>query len=141
MQQILGGAGRIFRAPPDDFSKPLGVEGTWWGRGVILQTSTIWNAERNPSEPRPVHFLLRFEFPQVVKYDPNISLEAAHVEAFLRLHGYEPTQRFGGGPLQYMMMAEQVYRYRDASDPYWDNERGLWWSSSEYRCKISNALV
>jgi hypothetical protein len=38
------------------------------------------------------------------------------------------------------MMAEQVYRYKDPSDPYWDNDRALWWSSTEFRCMISNAL-
>lgn len=138
MRLILGGNARIFHAPPDDFSKPIGEEGTFWGRGVLIPTTRIWDVERNPSEPRPVQFLLRFEFPHVAQYNPMISLESAHVEAFLQLQGFEPVLAVDGSALKYMMMAEQVYRYRDPSDPAWDSERGLWWSSTEYRCRISN---
>lgn len=138
MRTILGGAGRIFHAPPDEFADPLGPEGTWWGRGVIVPTSTIWETESNPSLPRPIQFVLRFEFPKHPDYDPNVSLEAAHVEAFNLLQYYEPVLRTDGTPFKYMLIAEQIYRYLDPSDPYWDNDRGLWWSSTQYRLAISN---
>lgn len=138
MRTILGGAERIFHAPPDDFSEPLGPEGSWWGRGVIVSTSAIWTIERNPSVPRPIQFVLRFEFAKHADYDPNVSLEAAHVEAFNLLQYYEPTLRTDGTAFKYMLIAEQVYRYTDPSDIFWDNDRGLWMSSAEYRLAISN---
>lgn len=142
MQAILGGANRIYHAPPDDFSNPEGAEGTVWGRGVLLPTTTPWRIERNPSLPRAVNFLVRFEFPILSRadYDPTISAEAAHVEAFALLQGFAPVLRADGMALKYMLMAEAVYRYSDPTDLFPDNDRGLWLSSAEYRCMISNRV-
>ena len=140
MQSILGGAGRIYKAPPDDFSRPEGAESSTWGRGVIVPTTRIWYTEENPETPRQVGFLLRFEFNAIPRedYDPTVPLEAAHVEAFLLLQRHAPTMRADGNPFRHLTVSEAVYRHTAPSDPVHDRERNLWIASAEYRCRISN---
>lgn len=140
MQAVLGGSGRIYKAPPDSFSAPEGVESDPWGRGVIVPTTRIWYEEENPETPRQLGFLIRFEFNAVTRagYDPTPALEAAHIEAFARLHRFTPTLRADGAPLKYMLVAEAIYRHTAPSDPLHDRERNLWIASAEYRCRISN---
>lgn len=62
------------------------------------------------------------------------------MEAFALLQGFTSVLRADGTALKYMLMAEQIYRYSDPTDLFPDNDRGLWLSSAEYRCMISNKV-
>jgi hypothetical protein len=143
MGQILGAVDRIYRVPPDDVSQPEGAEDASWGRLVLVTPQRLWPIAGSPYAPRNVAFVVRVEVNALRRtdYNPEIPLESAHVEAFLRLEGFQPTVRADGvTPLKFMMMAEAIYRYSPPELPVYDEARNVWVASAEYRCRISNDI-
>jgi hypothetical protein len=86
-----------------------------------------------------VQFVVRGEVNNFMApgYEPAANLEALMVEVYDRLQGWIPTG------LTYLTMAFKVYRqYTPQAMPMWDEGRGVWMMSAEFRCEAgAPALV
>lgn len=82
---------------------------------------------------RPVPFLIRADIHSPSDdYNPAIAAEAAHEEAFARLHGWMPAAFARGRAMEPM--------YRETSPqslPLWDDDLGVWFLSAEYRAVLA----
>ncbi len=134
MQTILGGAGRVY-VEGDDYSEPEGAENQPWGRLVIVPATTLWEAVDDPSTVQPLAFLIRTEANNYTgsNYRVGVTLEAAQAEAYNRLNRWTPTG------LRHALIAIPFYRWsRPQSLPLWDESRGLWFLSSQWRTQVTN---
>lgn len=144
VQNLLGGAGRVFLITDDDSGVAQGAEEEAWGRGVVAPVRKTWGPSAgNAGRFRMVPFLVRFDVHPpggaktgtgANKYDPMIMLEAAHEEAFDLLHGWTPVG------LTQASLDRPVWRYTDTqSAPLWDDDQGVWFLSAEYRVWLAPA--
>lgn len=134
---ILGGTGRIFLITDPSATVDLGGQDEAWGRGVIAPIRRVFGEpESQLGRARLIPFLVRFDVHSPGgSYNPHVTLEAAHTEAFRLLHGWTP------GPLAHARMNLPVWRHADPQSlPLWDNETGVWFTSAEYRGWLWPAL-
>lgn len=139
MATILGGAGRVYREIGQPF-EPEGAENAAWGRVVVVPASTLWEPADGPGREARTAWLVRAEVHGAGDgYDPTIPLEAAHGEAFARLHGWMPGRIETAGHVLQAFGRLPVWREtRPQPLPRWDDERGLWYMSAQYRALIES---
>lgn len=133
MDTILMGAGRIYDSPAS-LPEQGEADRAPWGRLVIVPGVVPGGDFDRPDEPRQVLFLVRAEFAdyRTPEYDVRVSLDAAHEEAKALLWGWMPPQVPG------MRVLQGVYRFRyPIAQPLLDSERGVWFTSAEYRTLIA----
>ena len=111
-----------------------------WGNLAIVPTRTLWNPAAVPGETRGVAFLIRAEFNNLVRpgYSPDISIGAAQRTAYGLLQGWVPAPA-GGTPADFRHFRPandvQIASWAQAR-ALWDDERGMWYSSAEYRVSL-----
>lgn len=136
MGNLLGGSGRI-RKVTDEMNPVEDGEEVVWGRVVLVPTQTLWPQPFVEGETRKVAFLVRAEC-HAPRGEPNFDagrlLEAVQAEAYTLLQGWTPA------PFVNAMVALPVYRQEAPQPlPLWDDTRGLWYTSSQYRTEfVSN---
>jgi hypothetical protein len=136
MQTVLGGAARVY-VEGEDYGDAEGPESAPWGRVVIVPASTLWDDIDDPSDLRRIAFLIRAEFNDFrgAGYRPGVSLEAAQAEAYNQLYRWTPALT----TYRAVVVALPFYRWtRPQPLPLWDEERALWWTSSQWRTQVTN---
>lgn len=143
MATVLRGANRVYveGAPkPPDLSNT-----TDWGNLAIVPTRTLWSTPAVPGETRGVAFLLRAEFNNLVRpgYSQDVAIGAAHRTAYARIVGWVPAPADGAGV---ELTPADFRHFRPATEiliaswaqarALWDDERGMWYSSAEYRVRL-----
>lgn len=132
MQTILGGPGRIYvQGQP---TPALGGKDQAWGRIVVVPVRRAYGEPtEQPGRSRIVPFLIRAEVHSPGGlYNPALALEAAHAEAFARLHGWTP------GAFRFGAATRPLWRETPPQAlPLWDDASGLYYLSAEYRALLS----
>lgn len=115
-------------------AEPRGTPtGEVWGRVVLVPVTNPAGEIERPGRSRLLRWLARAEFrdPEIPGWDPAVSLDRAHDVLFARLHGWR------AGDLGEALAALACYRTTSpGAGPSWDPDRGVWWSSCEYRALI-----
>jgi hypothetical protein len=140
---VLRGPSRVY---VEGAQAPAGLENDRdWGSVAIVPTRSLWNPPARPGESRGVGFLLRAEFNNLVApgYTPDVSIGAAHRVIMKRIQGWVPAPVNGAGVEQ---TPADFRHIRPATDvqiasyaqprALWDDDRGMWYSSAEYRVSI-----
>lgn len=137
---VLGGdaaAPRVFMSWDRGAAEPRGLAaGDPWGRVVLLPIINPVGEVERPGRSRLLQWLARVDFrePGIPSWDPALSLDRAHAVLFSLLHGWTP------GDLGEVVAALGCYRWTSpGSAPAWDEDRGCWYSSCEYRHLIEPA--
>jgi hypothetical protein len=138
MANILHGANRIFRRDQAGAERPPADPTEVWGRGVVSPIVRLYGEpESRPDRSREVTWAVRFDVFSpggLSGYDPAITLEAAHLEAFHRLQGWTPTGMLRAN------VTHPIWRLRDPQAvPLWDDDYGVWFMSAEYRTYLMPA--
>jgi len=138
MDAVLRGAGRVY--VEGNKLPPALANDADWGNLAIVPTRTLWSPPAAPGESRGVAFLIRAEFNNLVRpgYSPDVAIGAAHRVAYSRLQGWVPAPA-AGTPADFR-------HFRPVTDiliaswaqarALWDDERGMWYSSAEYRVRL-----
>lgn len=130
MALILGGPDRVY-ADRDDYAQDEAPTPPW-GRGVVMLGRPLWSGQEQGDRRRLLRILFRVECRAASGgYDPAVMLERAHREAFSRLEGWRP-------PLQFARVLYPIFRRSAPIPPEWDDDRGLWLSTAEYRMVVGS---
>lgn len=135
MNTILGGSGRVKMVT--DSMAPEGAESEAWGRLVIAPVQRFFGeAAEEADRGRLVPWLIRAEVHSPGgNFNPLLTLQAAHREAYRLLHGWHP------GALTRARVQGLAYRELPPQPfPSWDETNGLYWMSAEYRIYLLPAL-
>lgn len=128
MATVLGGPDRVYAAHEEYADEE--AQRAPWGRGVVQIGRALWSGQEQGGRRRLVRVLFRAECRSPgAGYDPGVMLGLAHQEAHTRLEGWVP-------PLEHARVMYPLFR-RSAPTPLeWDDERGLWLSTAEYRVVV-----
>lgn len=132
-----GGGSRVYRNT-DDYEEPEGNESAPWGRVVIIPATTLWHPQDVPGETRKTAFVVRAEFNnyRALNYEATADLEAAQEEVYNLLEEWLPTSLNG------VFVAFNIYRQSaPQAMPFYDDLRGVWWSSAEYRFEAARLVA
>lgn len=130
MAQVFGGPDRVYAAH-EDYAKNEAPKPPW-GRGVVMIGRALWSGQEQGDRRRLVRVLFRAECKSPgAGYDPGVMLGLAHQEAHARLEGWEP-------PLEHARVMYPLFRRSAPIPPEWDEERGLWLSTAEYRLVVGS---
>lgn len=136
MEEILGGPDRVVLNRDAD-AEGLGGESSWWARCVIIPVVRNWEVEDVPGREIIVPWLVRAEAHSPGgDYDPLVTLEATHGEAFARLHGWRPGA-IGGANARLRAWRETAPQ----PAPQHDAPRDVWQSSSEFRILLEPVIA
>lgn len=130
MAEALRGPDRVYAAHEDyaDDEAPRAP----WGRGVVMIGRPLWSGQEQGDRRRLLRILFRVECRAASGgYDPGVMLSLAHQEAHARLEGWTP-------PLEYARVMYPLFRRSAPIPPEWDDERGLWLSTAEYRLVVGS---
>jgi hypothetical protein len=134
LNNVLGGANRVYRVT-DDFSKPEDARDTVpWGRVVVVPSDTLWPQPDFPGQTKTASWLTRVEFNDfsAANYSVDVSMDAALAAVDALLVGWLPTG------FTHVLVAMPVYRYNSPrSLAQWNETDGVWWKSTEYRTEVS----
>lgn len=127
---LLGGKNWIVW---EDYSAPEGDLSKAWGRQIVKPVETMWPAAEVETSYRGVNFLVVSEMWWYrTGYNPATALERLQQLDFMLLQGWAPTGLNG------VLVRQALYRYRGPQQtPMWDEDRRIWWLSSEYRCEVT----
>lgn len=119
----------------ENYSQPeVADETKVWGRLVLVPTSTLWPEDPGIGPMRRLGFLTRAEVHSNndPAYFPQQTLDAIQDEVLVQLREYVvPKQK-------YIMGARAIWQHRPPQPlPLWDDIRGLWFTSSEYRLEVA----
>jgi hypothetical protein len=132
MRKWTRGAGRVY-IEGDDYSKPEAGEYEPWGRVVIVPVVRAYAVTWGYSMVEPMPFLVRPEMhPPNARYDARLPLGRMLQEAWRHLFGWAPeghTRATHALPISLERRAQ--------SAPAWDQPRGVWWMSDEYRAYVA----
>lgn len=130
MEETLGGPNRVYVAH-EDYSRDEEARPPW-GRGVVMIGRPLWSGQEQGDRRRLIRILFRAECQSPgAGYDPGVMLELAHLEAHARLEGWTP-------PLRLARVMYPIFRRSAPIPPEWDEDRGLWLSTAEYRLAIGS---
>lgn len=128
LEELLGGPGRVF-AKKDEPMEQEGQPSEAWGRVVVQLGERIVPAGQEHGTRRATpRVLVRAEVNRPGPgFDPSRALEAIHAEVFQELEGWTPVvdEASVAWPLWRVGMVN--------AEPLWDDERGLWLKTAEYR--------
>ena len=135
MLQLLQG-GKVY-LEGENYSQPENTDQTKiWARLVIVPTSTLWPEDPGIGPMRRMGFLTRAEVHSNndPAYFPQQTLDAIQDECLVQLRHYEvPKQK-------YIMGARGIWQHRPPQPlPLWDETRGLYFTSAEYRVEVAPA--
>jgi hypothetical protein len=134
LNNVLGGANRIYRVT-DDYDQPEDVtDQKPWGRVVIVPSDTLWPTPDMADQTKTVSWLVRTEFNDfsAVGYDVEVPMDSAMSIVDVLLVGWRPTG------FSHILVALPVYRHTSPRAlSSWDEGRGVWWKSAEYRTEVS----
>lgn len=136
MLGLLGGAGRLY-LEGQDYSQPPQATPPW-GRLILVPTQTVWPSSDAKNITEPLAWLVRAEVADF--RDPSFStqkaLENVQDEAWNALYLKAPLG------IAHLLVVQPFYLQRPGQPlPQWDEGRGLWWSSSEWRCMVMSIEV
>jgi hypothetical protein len=131
---LLGGANRVYKVT-DDFSEPEDSTDTRpWGRVVVVPSNTLWPSPDVAGQTKTVSWLMRVEFNDFAAsgYSVDVSMDAALAAVDSLLVGWLPTG------FSHVLVALPVFRFTSPRAlAEWDETRGVWWKSIEYRTEVS----
>lgn len=116
-----------------------------WGRVVVMVGRSLWDSQEQPGRERLVRVLVRAEVrPPGKGYNPDLMLEAVHAEVFARLVGWKPSaaEIQATRPAAHAAAAVHFevrfpfYRRSVDETPLWDEERGIWYQTAEFRSVV-----
>lgn len=136
MQAVLQG-GKVY-IEGQNYSAPEKSEALPWGRLVIVPSQTLWPDESGVGPTRSVPFLTRAEFNTIPDPGFNVqkSLDAIQDECAVLLEGYILPV------MAYAQAATPVWLSRPPQPlPLWDDTRGLYLTSAEWRTEVASKQV
>jgi hypothetical protein len=133
MQSFTRGAKRIY-LESDDYAAPESGIDLAWGRAIIVPTQTAWPTTEAPGQMIPVAFLVRGEVNDFK--DPGFHkgkvLSGIQDETYAQLYGWTPSS-------SQALVVLQIFLFRPPQPlPLWEEGRGVWFTSAEYRCWVSS---
>ena len=134
MMTVLQG-GKVYKEGTD-YSLPEGAETAVWGRLVIVPTQNLWPDAVGIGPTRTLPFLTRAEVHSNndVGYNAQKTLDAIQDECVVQLEGFVVPRQV------YVMGATPLWLARPPQAlPLWDDARGLYWTSAEWRCEVTSA--
>lgn len=134
MTTILQG-GKVYVEGLDNYAQPEAAETTLWGRLVLVPSQRMWDDVVGIGPTRSISFLVRSEVHPT--YVPGTKvhqmLEGLQDEAFILLQGHIIPK------MTYVMGALPLWVARPPQPlPLWDPDRGLYFTSSEWRCEVAS---
>jgi hypothetical protein len=133
MEEILGGAGRIYN-PMDQPPDREGPQDRPWGRIHFIPRVNLWPQIDIPGDWKNVAWLASVQFNdfRAAGYRVDIGIEAAHGELLDLLDNWAPTQ----AEIDDLMVTVPVWRYSTPPvKAVYDSQRRLWISNAEYRAQ------
>lgn len=118
----------------EDYSLPEGPENKLWGRLIITPATNPWLDKVGIGPTRSIRFLTRAEVhpgTSTLHVDVHKMLDGLQDECTVVLEGFVHPS------MTYVRAAQSLWMARPPQvSPLWDDDRGVWYSSAEWRAEV-----